>query len=341
MSFTQNSGPSAPDDDEDDYMNMTFDDPTTTKETSLQRTQRLKQESRARGIIKSKAQLAEEEAAAREKALATSMLDDPRAKKSKGLAMMAKMGFTGGGLGKKPANGESQARTEPIRVSIKEDKGGIGLDSEKKRKIREAAEERQVKAVKMDPDEYRERVRKEREEARLEKQFFAAQRTAERMDDEKADPDKAAADASSPSSEPESTDLKSKQQPRPISSRPLKSIPVLYRSLVRHREEVERDRRMRYDLEQSLSRLPTYEDDHEDEDDKKALGKSHTVYATAEDLDEDDEELDEFNALEIGERLRQLLVYLREKHQYCFWCKMAYPDEQMEGCPGVTEEDHD
>ncbi|KAJ3529321.1 hypothetical protein NM208_g9815 [Fusarium decemcellulare] len=91
---------------------------------------------------------------------------------------------------------------------------------------------------------------------------------------------------------------------------------------------------MRYDLEQSLSRLPTYEDDQEDIDDKRALGKGHTVYATAEDLDEEDEELDEFNELEIGERLGKVLEYLRENHQYCFWCKMAYPDKEMEGCPG-------
>lgn len=341
MSSTEQNGASAPDDDDDDdYMNMTFEDPTPIKETSLQRTQRLKQESRARGIIKSKAEIAEEEEAAREHALSISMLDDPRAKKSKGLAMMAKMGFTGGGLGKKTEDGQSQARTEPIRVSLKDDKGGIGLDNEKKRKLREAAAERELKVVKLDPDEYRERVRKEREEARLEKQFFAAQRTAERMDDEKADPEKAVADTDSPAS-PEPQDVKEKKKPAPISSRPLKSIPVLYRSLIRYREEKERDRRMRYDLEQSLSRLPTYEDDNEDEDDKRALGKNQTIYATAEDLDEEDEELDEFNALEIGERLKQLLEYLREKHQYCFWCKMAYPDSEMDGCPGLTEEDHD
>lgn len=302
--------------DEDDYMNMTFEDPTPAKETSFQRTQRLKKESRARGVIKSKAQIAEEEAEAREKALATSMLEDPRSQKSKGLKMMAKMGFTGGALGKKSEDGESSGRKEPIKISVKEGKGGIGLDAEKKKRLREEAEERGTKAVKLDPDEYRERVRKEREDARLEKQFFAAQRMAERMDEEKGAEE----------------DTK---------SRPLKSVNILYRGLVRHREKQERDRRMRYDLEQSLSRLPTYEDEHEDEDYKKALGKNKTVYVTAEDLDEEDEELGKFNELEIGERLAKVLEYLREKHWYCFWCKMAYEDEKMEGCPGLTEEEHD
>lgn len=302
--------------DDDDYMNMTFEDPTPAKETSFQRTQRLKKESRARGVVKSKAQIAEEEAEAREKALSTSMLEDPRSQKSKGLKMMAKMGFTGGALGKKSEDGESSGRKEPIKVSVKEGKGGIGLDAEKKKRLREEAEERGIKAVKLDPDEYRERVRKEREDARLERQFFAAQRMAERMDEEK-------------------------QGEEDTKSRPLKSVNILYRGLIRHREEQERDRRMRYDLEQSLSRLPTYEDEHEDEDYKNALGKDKTVYVTAEDLDEEDEELDKFNEIEIGERLTKVLEYLREKHWYCFWCKMAYEDGKMEGCPGLTEEEHD
>ncbi|KAL7936290.1 hypothetical protein V8C35DRAFT_297414 [Trichoderma chlorosporum] len=319
-------------DDEDDYMNMTFQDPAPTKESSVQRAQRLKKESRARGVIKSKAQLAQEEVAAREKALSTSMLDDPRSKKSKGLAMMAKMGFKGGNLGKKDEDGQPSGKSEPIKISMKEDRGGIGLDSEKKRKLQEAVEERDIKSVKIDPLEYRERMRIEREDARLETQLRAAQRTAERLDDEKA-----GSDADEQASEEETSTPK----PQPISSRPLKSIPVLYRGLVRYREEKERNRRMRYDLEQSLSRLPTYENGEEDEDDKKALGKKHITYSTADDLDEEDEELDEFNALELGTRLSRLVMYLRETHRYCFWCKMAYPDAEMDGCPGVTEEDHD
>ncbi|WJG34981.1 snoRNA-binding rRNA-processing protein NOP14 [Fusarium oxysporum Fo47] len=281
MSAEHKNGVGAQDEEEDDYMNMSFDDPTPVKETSIQRTQRLKRESRARGIIKSKEQIAEEGAAAREKALSTSMLDDAKAKKSKGLAMMAKMGFTG----------------EPIKVSVKDDRGGIGLDNEKKRKVREAAEERDMKAVKMDPDEYRERPSARQRGWTMRRQKFMALALHYQI-------------------------LKMKRK-------------------IRHREEVERDRRMRYDLEQSLSRLPTYEDDQEDADDKRALGKGHTVYATAEDLDEEDKELDQFNELEIGERLKSVLEYLREKHQYCFWCKMAYPDAEMEGCPGLTEENHD
>jgi hypothetical protein len=325
------NGASAPGaDEEDDYMNMTFDDPTPKTESSLQRTQRLKKESLARGAIKSKAQRAEEEAAAREKALSTSLLEAPGAKKSKGLAMMAKMGFTGGGLGKREDDGDESSRREPIKVNIKENRGGIGLEREKKRKLDEAMSERGIKAVKVDPDEYRERVRREREDERLEKQVYAAQRVAERMDEEEHQGAAASDQESAPA-----------LQTKSPSSRPLKSIPIFYRGLVRYREEKERDRRMRYDLEQSLSRLPTYDDPEEDEDDKKALGKKKTTYAAAEDLDEEDTELDEFNALEPAERLQRLVEHLREKYWYCFWCKMEYESKEMDGCPGVTEEDHD
>jgi hypothetical protein len=126
-----------------------------------------------------------------------------------------------------------------------------------------------------------------------------------------------------------------------VVARPLKGIPVVWRGLVKAREEAERDRRMRYDLEQGLSRLPTYEDAEEDEDDRKALGKAGTAYVTAEDLDEEDTELDEFNALPPDERLKRVVQHLRDEHHYCFWCKFTYPDENMEGCPGLTEEDHD
>ncbi|GJC92242.1 G-patch domain-containing protein [Colletotrichum higginsianum] len=335
---------SAASDEEDDYMNMTFEEPSTIKtaqpETSLQRRQRLRRE--IRGRVKSKEELAAEEAAAREKALSRSLLEDAAAKKSKGLAMMAKMGFKGGALGAGGAAGDG-ARTEPIAVEVKEDRGGIGMESEKKRKMREAAERieeevREGKRAKVDPLEYRDRVRQEREAARVQAQVFAAQRVAERMAEEK--------DAESGLQEwggdEEEENMKKRRKPAAgATARPLKSINVLWRGLARHREEKVRDRRMRYDLEQSLSRLPTYEDDQEDEDDRTALGKRQTVYVTAEDLDEEDSELDEFNELEDAEKLRRLVEYLRKKHRYCFWCKFTYTDDEMEGCPGVTEEDHD
>ncbi|KAK4128409.1 adenine nucleotide alpha hydrolases-like protein [Parathielavia appendiculata] len=326
-------------------------------ETSLQRHQRLKREAEARARPKSKAELAAEADARREAALSQSLFTTQP--KSKGLAMMARMGFTGGALGKKkstesepsslsssstpaappteggPANNDggttsetgggatgARPRTEPIRIEIKDGREGIGLESERKRKLREAAEAagERAKRARAEEGEYRERMRREREEARLEKLVVAGQKVAEKMAGDREGEDAVVV---------------------AVAARPLKGIPVVFRGFVKAREEAERDRRMRYDLEQGLARLPTYEDAEEDEDDKKALGKASTTYVTAEDLDEEDPELDEFNALPPDERLRRVVQHLRDEYHYCFWCKFTYPDEKMDGCPGLTEEDHD
>lgn len=57
------------DDEEDDYLNITFDEPATKKkETSLQKTARLKKEAAERGRIPSKAEKEAAAVAAREKA---------------------------------------------------------------------------------------------------------------------------------------------------------------------------------------------------------------------------------------------------------------------------------
>ncbi|KUI53976.1 G patch domain-containing protein 11 [Cytospora mali] len=338
--------------EEDDYMNMTFTDVAPTQpETSLQRRQRLRKEGLQRGHVPSKAELAAQERQKREEGLARSLIPDAATatatavKKSKGLAMMAKMGFKpGSALGKSSTSG-GEARSEPLRIEVKEDRGGIGADAERKRKVQEAADAAGLaKRAKVEElGDYRERMARARESARKEKQVFAAQKIAERMDDERGVEGIEAAGEEGDGEEGE----RKKKKGGKMSSRPLKSVPVLYRGLVRQREEKERDRRMRYDLEQSSgglsAKLPTYDDDNMDDDDKMALGRTEkkTVYMPADDLDEEDPELDEFSELDADEKLKRILKYLREKYRYCFWCKCDYPDEEMEGCPGLTEEDHD
>lgn len=326
---------------------------------------------------------------------------------SKGLAMMAKMGFTPGAALGRPRREEEQAEAEgrmvePLRIEVREDRGGIGLGEERKRKLREAfssttkgeegqdesddndqggGETKKKKAKKgggivVDEGDYRERMAKERDLARKEKLVLAAQKIAERMDEEEEEKNGEGRGATTTTTTTTTTTR--------AASRPLKAIPVLYRGLVRHREQVERDRRARHDLEASSSvvslaaKLPTYAEDDGDWDayDRMALGKDDdddenenthlpplfppsaiggkeggekdtkkkttvVVYMPVDDLDEGDDELEAFHALEVDERLRQLVAYLRERFRYCFWCKFVYPDEAMEGCPGVTEEDHD
>ncbi|KAF7531137.1 hypothetical protein G7054_g9165 [Neopestalotiopsis clavispora] len=252
---------------------------------------------------------------------------------------MEKMGFAPGSkLGAKESS--AHAAAEPIRLHVKENRGGIGLDAERKRALDDAAEREGVdveasssKKPKIDPLEFRERNRREREVKRWEGQVYGAQKVCERMDEERDATRRAEEEAAREEEEEvdaggdgekgavDGEDTKRKKK-RTLSTRPLKSINVLWRGL-------------------SLSRLPTYEDDTEDADDARALGKNKTTYMPVEDLEEEDPELDEFNALEPDEKLRRLVDYLRNEYWYCFWCKCSYPDKEMDGCPGLTEDDHD
>lgn len=302
------------DEDEDDYLNMTFEEAPARKETSLQITARRKKEALERGKVKSKAERAEEAKQKLEHALATEIDSS-----SKGAQMMAKMGFKGGALGKFEG-----ARTRPIEVQLKEDRGGIGMESDRKRKFREAAEavDLQEKKVKLTADEYRERNRQEVEEKRYESQMWSAMRTLEVFETEgHAGTEQSAGveDARNLSSE----------------NVPLRSANVLWRPLLKQRLEKERERRRRYDLDQSLSRKLDYTED--DEDENLAFGNE-----VEEDLDEQDPELDEFEALPAESRLAMLLARLREKYHYCFWCKFRYADEKAleDDCPGLTEDEH-
>ncbi|KAF2201460.1 G-patch-domain-containing protein [Delitschia confertaspora ATCC 74209] len=315
-------------DEEDDYMNMTFEDVTNTpKETSLQRRVRKQREGEERGRIKSKAELKDEEEAAREAALSKA-LDTS----SKGFKMMAKFGFKQGDtLGK-----SEDARKEPIRVSVKEDRGGIGHASDKKRKFKEQMEAaaKRAKVQEETQDEYLERIRQEHKEKELTGQLRSAQKVAERLDEE-ADEHGRENEASANVGDPGEKDRNTVPN-----TRPLKSMNVLYREIVRNRAEKERDRIVRKGLTSSLPRLSAVGEEEDVAYDPTTSADIARTLAENE-LDEEDRELEEFNALPIAERLEKLVLYLREKYHYCFWCKYRYPDAELDGCPGVTEEDHD
>jgi hypothetical protein len=316
------------DQEEDDYLTMTFDDPTTNKKESLVEQKKRKQrEAEIRGRPKSKQELAKEEAAKREAALATSTLDTS----NKGYKMMAALGYKAGsalGAGKAP-----DALLEPVGLEMKEGRSGIGADSEKKRKFREEVERKagKEKRMKVEEGDFRERNRLEREQRRKEGQVIGAQKVCERLVEEEL--------SASNGVEEGDRDTSSKSPRR--NWQPLGKVNVLWRGLVKHRAVKERDRRMRYDLHQSLTRTPTYDDPEEDKEDRLALGKKDKLEEVEVDLDGEDEELDAFEALEPAEKLSRLVTYLRERWFYCFWCKYQYPDKELQGCPGITEEDHD
>ena len=293
------------DDLEDDYMSMAIPDPSDQKskfETSAQR--RIRKEKAAIAAATPRAFKDSETSA--------NSTDTALPPSSKGFQLLSKLGYTPGSTLGAPSN--PNALLQPLSAEAKEDRGGIGHESERKRKVREEIEEQmgRVKRMKAEEGDYRERVAREREEKRCEGLWWGGMKVLEGL------------------VEGDSDDTKRDGEIR----RPLKSISILYRPLVCDRLEKERERRARYDLHQSLTRNAKYDDPEEDEQDKQAFGREE------EDLEEVDEEMDEYLALGPAERLRGVVTELRAKWRYCFWCKMSYQDEEMEGCPGVEEDEH-
>ncbi|TKA23067.1 hypothetical protein B0A50_07384 [Salinomyces thailandicus] len=329
-------------DDEDDYLSMTFDDPSSNpsrKETSLQRTRRLKAEAAERSRVPSKKERAENERVAREAALATA-LDAS----NKGAQMLAKMGFKGGGLGK-----SADARTTPVEVLMKEGRGGVGMESERKRKVREAAEAEEglQKRQKVTEVEYRERARNEREERQAEGGWWSAMRVLEGFE---TGAEGATITQASEEGEGEGGEIKKSGNEEDRTSKdvvsldrkPLRAFNLLYRPLIRQRREKEAQQRLRRELEVSLPTAREREDPEIDLDDKTALG---TAIEELEDEDaeaegEADAELEAYEALTFAQRLEKIVQELRTRYRYCFWCKCQYADEEMEGCPGVSEDEH-
>lgn len=301
-------------DDEDDYLSMTFGDTktSTVPETSLQRTIRLKKEASERARIPSKAELAAQEKSQRENALATHLSST-----NKGAQIMAKMGFQGGTLGQ-----SDDARTQPIELQLKDDRGGIGMDSEKKRKVREAAESLQEgeKRQRVGMEEFRARNGAEREERRAEGQMWGAMKVLEGLETERDIEERQSF---------ESDEDQTAATPAIAPLKHLRDVNVLYRPLLKRRLEKEREREMRHQLNSTLSNR-----DDEVEDD------AATFDPRADELDEDDPELADFEAQTFAERLEKIVGELREKYRYCFWCKCLYADGEMEGCPGLTEDEH-
>lgn len=264
---------------------------------------------RARG--RSRKEMDEDAAAARTAALNTS-LDDSS---SKGFKLMAKLGYKAG----QPLGRSADARTEPIPLALKPDRGGIGLDAATKRKVAEAAEAHTKKARAKQVG-YRDRIRGEREEKRLDGLLLAAQKVAETLDDD---------------------DDEGVSGPQRL--RPLSSIDVRWRGLRRRRMDDDLERRMRADWQHSVSPLPTYHDPDLDRADLQALGREEKRCVVEEEdggLAAEDAELVEFESLPAADRLQSLVDFLRDRHFYCFWCKFKYPDSAMDGCPGTSEEDH-
>ncbi|XP_029377406.1 G patch domain-containing protein 11 isoform X3 [Echeneis naucrates] len=124
----------------------------------------------------------EQEKESREAALQSSISNE-----NKGFALLQKMGYKAGqGLGK-----EGAGRVDPIPLNIKTDRGGIGMEEMKKRKAEEELEHyrQKVRAKQQNEskslEDFRSRVRTERDERKIEGDLRRSQRACEQLDSQK------------------------------------------------------------------------------------------------------------------------------------------------------------
>ncbi|KAF8456234.1 hypothetical protein BGX38DRAFT_1163441 [Terfezia claveryi] len=245
---------------------------------------------------------------------------------------------------------------EPIALSIKEDRAGIGHLTSEKLKFRKSLHRSGVShltpPLHESAESYRTRLRLDKQEKRAEAQFYSAQTILEGFD---RGENQTCLPNQNLQFQREFSPLGSryplnanKGNTAPSRAAPIKSIPLLYRSLILHRESRDRQKRARYEFMESLSsathstskplNLPGYERGFED---RVVFGTTQMVEDDG-DLEEEDEELEEFNQLSFTERLDMIVSELREKWKYCFWCKCGYAsqEEMDESCPGLEEDLH-
>ncbi|XP_076830208.1 G patch domain-containing protein 11 [Brachyhypopomus gauderio] len=175
-------------DDEDDYMSEAFLNQIVDVRPGVPMVKRAKEALRREALHKEKniqnvrKSYKEQEQNRRDAALGTSISCE-----NKGFTLLSKMGYKAGqGLGK-----EGAGRVEPIPLSIKTDRGGIGMMELKKRKAEEKLENYRKKEKMKHQienksfEDFRERMRTEKDKHQTEQDLRKSQRACEQLDTQK------------------------------------------------------------------------------------------------------------------------------------------------------------
>ncbi|KAM7385823.1 hypothetical protein PAMP_001879 [Pampus punctatissimus] len=175
-------------DEEEDYMSDAFLSKLQDVKPGVNMVRRVKEamkkeaQQKEKNIKNRQKSYKEQEKDSREAALQSSISNE-----NKGFALLQKMGYKAGqGLGKQGAG-----RVDPIPLNIKTDRGGIGLEEVKKRKAEEELEHyrQKVRAKQQNEtkslEDFRSRVRTEREERKIEGDLRRSQGACEQLDSQK------------------------------------------------------------------------------------------------------------------------------------------------------------
>ncbi|KAF9186896.1 G patch domain-containing protein 11 [Haplosporangium sp. Z 27] len=285
---------------------------------------------------------------AREKGLEKEIGED-----NKGMAMLLKMGFKKGGtLGAAKLSSESEPQSSngstdehsnalraPIEVQIKQGRGGLGMDSVKKRQAEEELQRHVDEAHRVFDQDFRGKKMNQFEIEKRNRQLGAARAICMQLDAKKK--------TGTPEDQDQGNDTKDMGRSNEfwwISD----SVPdeMLGTRLMGPGAEVitetqgDNINQRRFDLS---------EDGDNDESSKEKRIKLDPLESLGDDEEKAQEEeppkwgeKPDFAQLEVNEKLNKVVNYLRDKHYYCFWCSAQYDgaDDLKQNCPGEDEDDH-
>ncbi|KAF9933592.1 hypothetical protein FBU30_005031 [Linnemannia zychae] len=316
----------------------------------------------------------------REKEAREQGLEKEIGEENKGMAMLLKMGFKKGGTlgaikpptdtattsisqetpGKEPADVNSSSRNHdnnnalrtPLAIHIKQGRGGLGMDTSRKRQAEEILQKQEQETLRVFDEDFRGQKRDQFEQEKRKRQLGAARGICMRLDAKKIE-------ARSQEEKEKDTSLNLENIEGQRSNKFWwidDSLPdeVLGTKMMGPGAEVSVDveHNQQHTSEEVLDGHSYDQSDSEDSHREQGVVKRIRLDSNIrENFDQDTSEDIEppkwgerpsFAQLEIYDKLKEVVAYLRSEHSYCFWCSAQYdgPDDISENCPGESEDDH-
>ncbi|THD22628.1 Coiled-coil domain-containing protein 75 [Fasciola hepatica] len=226
---------------------------------------------------------------------------------NKGFNMLVKMGYAPGqGLGK-----NAEGRSEPVPIEVRSDRSGLGRGMAV-RESREIFQRIRQQMMLAERSQFQGVMSTKFRLSRAKRQLEAARRICFQLDSAQSIP------------VPVSSSfwpIPEIQNPLSPEREPVRRYRSDHRTSGSHHSQDDRDRSPFYDDRDQLPQLS------DEEQDLTSLNADNPRTVDA-------------NILSV---LQDLVVYLRDRHSYCFWCSAQYADrdELNKECPGPSEEDHE
>ncbi|GJJ73700.1 hypothetical protein EMPS_06058 [Entomortierella parvispora] len=294
---------------------------------------------------------------------------------NKGMAMLLKMGFKKGGtLGASQGSGTFSPATSfsatsssspppselsttalraPLEIQIKQGRGGLGMESSKKRQLEEELQKQESEVNRVFDEGYRGKKGSQFDQEKRKRQLLAAQGICMRMDSDRAlaikaiEADLKEQSTLAPTDEPAESQRSRSNEFWWIAD--FVSDDILGTRAMGPGQVPEL-------LEDSPNAESSRPFDHSDDEDgdpedkrikkrvKIASDSEITIGLEGDDVTEPAKwgERPDFAELEVHEKLERVVAYLRKEFFYCFWCSARYDGKEDldKFCPGEAEDDH-